>query len=214
MTSRGGTTRGAQVVLSGVADPRWVELQEAELNRFERDRLAILAMAGEFRTSFQFTETAGFAEVYTPPHPYFSWGTEHVAVIEDRDQFISLQHTLVMYFEDESGTTTGPFVMKHWRQDWTYQDTDLHTFQGNGVWQRLRMTDSDVAGTWSQAVFQVDDSPRYETIGRWQHGTQFSAWQSETSQRPLPRREFSVRDDLQHSRRRTSNHHPAHRMDP
>jgi len=72
-------------------------------------------MAGNFRTSFQFTETAGFTDAYTPPRPYFSWGTEQVAVIEDTEEFISLQHTLVMYFQDESGEVTGPLVMKHWR---------------------------------------------------------------------------------------------------
>ncbi|MEM6641275.1 MAG: DUF6607 family protein, partial [Pseudomonadota bacterium] len=37
--------------------------------------------------------------------------------------------------------------------------------------------------------------PRYETIGRWVHEPGYSHWQSERMYRPLPRREFSVRDD-------------------
>lgn len=195
MVSRGGTSQGSDVTLVVEPDIRWQNLQEVELDTFERDRAAILAMEGSYRTSFQFTETAGFTDDFAPARPYFSWGTEQVSVIEDTGTFISLQHTLVMYFEDESGEVMGPMVMKHWRQDWTYEDTDLHTYQGNNVWARQRLASEDVRGAWSQAVFQVDDSPRYEVIGHWVHGKQFSAWNSLTSDRPLPRREHSVRDD-------------------
>tara|TARA_B100001123_G_C15310084_1_gene1024052 strand:- start:830 stop:2119 length:1290 start_codon:yes stop_codon:yes gene_type:complete len=195
MTSRGGTTQGSQVLLSKEPHAAWIALQDPNLSDFERDRQAILSMAGNYRTSFQFTETAGFVANYKPPRPYFSWATEHVSVIEDTGKFISLQHTLVMYFANESGKVEGPMVMKHWRQDWTYQDTDLHTYRGNRSWGRQRYLEEEVAGSWSQAVFQVDDSPRYEVIGRWLHDKQFSAWSSQTSRRPLPRREYSVRDD-------------------
>lgn len=195
MVSRGGTSQGTEVTLVTEPHSNWLSLQESGLNEFERDRRGILAMAGDYRTSFQFTETAGFTDSYSPSRPYFSWGTEHVAVIEDTGTFISLQHTLVMYFKDETGTEMGPMVMKHWRQDWTYQDTDLHAYTGNKIWARRRIPEAEATGTWTQSVFQVDDSPRYEVVGRWQHGKQFSAWSSETSYRPLPRREYSVRDD-------------------
>jgi hypothetical protein len=50
-------------------------------------------------------------------------------------------------------------------------------------------------GYWTQSVYQVDDSPRYQALGRWQHQPQFSSWQSDSFTRPLPRREFSVRSD-------------------
>ena len=195
MISRGGTTQGSEVTLATEPDQRWMDLQEPVLDILERDRRAILAMAGDYRVSFQFTETAGFTDDYQPPRPYFSWGTEHVAVIEDTGEFISLQHTLVMYFQQESGEIMGPAIMKHWRQDWTYQDTDLHTYRGDRTWARQRLSEEEVKGAWSQAVFQVDDSPRYEVLGRWSHGKSYSAWTSQTSDRPLPRREYSVRDD-------------------
>jgi hypothetical protein len=54
-----------------------------------------------------------------------------------------------------------------------------------------------VAGTWAQSVFQVDDSPRYEASGKWQHYPNFSTWLSGTTWRPLPSREKRVRDDYQ-----------------
>ena len=59
------------------------------------------------------------------------------------------------------------------------------------------MKPKNIEGTWSQSVFQVDDSPRYEGIGRWQHTKNSSIWTSQITYRPLPRREFSVRDDYQ-----------------
>jgi hypothetical protein len=44
-------------------------------------------------------------------------------------------------------------------------------------------------------VYQVDDSPRYEAVGGWEHYAGHSTWTSANTWRPLPRREFSVRDD-------------------
>jgi hypothetical protein len=58
-------------------------------------------------------------------------------------------------------------------------------------------TADEARGRWSQAVFQVDDSPRYEALGEWEHYGSYSAWTSERTARPLPRRETTVRDDYQ-----------------
>jgi hypothetical protein len=46
-------------------------------------------------------------------------------------------------------------------------------------------------------VYQVDESPRYASVGRWEHTPSFSTWISADTWRPLPRREWSVRDDYQ-----------------
>jgi hypothetical protein len=192
---RGGMTQGGDILLANNTDHRWLDLQEPGISDFEKDRRSILNMAGSFRVSFQFIETAGFVDNYSPPRPYFSWGTEKVQVLEDRGDFICLQHILVMFFKDSSGTIQGPMVMKHWRQDWTYQDTNLHLYEVQRKWSRKNFEESDVQGKWSQAVFQVDDSPRYEVLGRWKHENGVSFWKSDFSGRPLPRREFSVRKD-------------------
>ena len=50
---------------------------------------------------------------------------------------------------------------------------------------------------WLQTVYQVDESPRYASTGRWQHTPSFSTWLSGDTWRPLPRREWSVRSDYQ-----------------
>lgn len=191
---RGGTTRGTPVTL---APGRPLPLPEiaAAADAFTRDRAAIRALAGDYRVSFHFMESLGLAADYKPVRPYHSWATEHVRIIEDTGRFISLQHTLVMFFRNPDGTNSEPMLTKHWRQDWTYEDTDLHTFRGASTWARRRPAAGEASGAWSQAVFQVDDSPRYEALGRWEHRGNASVWTSERAWRPLPRREHTVRTD-------------------
>jgi len=157
-----------------------------------KDRQAILAMAGEYRVTFQFQETVAAKSDYKLKEPYRSEATEFVEVIEDSGDFISLQHVLVIHREGKD-----PVVVKHWRQDWKFEDTQLLVFRGNQTWEQTTLTADEAKGTWSQAVYQVDDSPRYESIGQWTHVGERSAWESEETWRPLPRREFSKRSDYQ-----------------
>jgi hypothetical protein len=194
---RGGSSRGAPITLDTTASAQWNALQQPGLAKFERDRRAILAMAGGYRASFEFLETVGYATDYKPPAPYQSWGTEYVYVVEDRGDFISLQHIMVMFVAEKDGRISQPMVMKHWRQDWHYQDTQLLEYVGNNRWKLRQLDKTTVQGTWSQSVYQVDDSPRYASIGTWQHNNSFSAWQSANTWRPLPRREHTVRNDYQ-----------------
>lgn len=193
MKPRGGSTKGSEVTLMKGAKEAWKRLREPGLDKFEQDRRAILALAGNYRVSFDFTETVGLVEDFKPTRPYFSWGTENVTLLEDKGKSISLQHSLVMYFKDEKGETSGPHVMKHWRQDWTYEDPELQVYQGDMTWKKSPTPSPQ--GKWSQAVFQVDDSPRYEVAGAWSHEGGLSIWRSDNCPRPLPRREFTIRKD-------------------
>lgn len=84
---------------------------EAAQADFQRDRQAILAMAGDHRVMFDFKETAAFVPDYEPIKPKESGGYEIVRVIEDTGAKIALQHILVM--EMDSGQT---FIIKHWQQ--------------------------------------------------------------------------------------------------
>ena len=157
---RGGTSKGTPVTLDTQPHPGWLQLQDPKLSAFERDRQAILAMAGPYRTTFDFLETVGYVPGFKPDKPYQSWGTEYVYVVEDKKDFISLQHIMVMFFQ-QGEEMVGPMVMKHWRQDWQYQKRDLLVYAGNDTWKHEKLTRSEAKGTWTQAVFQVDDSPRY-----------------------------------------------------
>ncbi|MEM9752447.1 MAG: DUF6607 family protein [Planctomycetota bacterium] len=161
---------------------------------FEQDRAAILAMAGDYRVKFQFQETVAIQADYDLKDPYHAEATEFVEVVEDTGDRIVLQHVLVL--APKAGETE-PRVVKHWRQDWRYEDTKVTLFRGHRVFEHLTLPAESVAGTWSQAVYQVDDSPRYEAIGTWTHIGERSTWQSEETWRPLPRREYTKRSDYQ-----------------
>ena len=191
---RGGTTKGTPVQLDKAAGSAWTALQAQGLSKQERDRRAILAMAGEYRASFDFIEVAGFTPGYEPVRPYQSWGTEQVYVVTDEPDFVSLQHVMVLFFESD-GQTMGPMVIKHWRQDWHWQARELTVYTGHNTWGKTRVSRNAAKGAWLQAVYQVDDSPRYQSLGRWTHNASQSNWLSEETWRPIPRREFSVRDD-------------------
>ena len=96
---RGGSTKGPAVDLDLSSSAAWEKLQEKGISKFEKDRRAILAMLGEYRVYFDFMETMGFTEGYSPSRPYQSWATEFVTLVEDKRDFISLQHILVILFK-------------------------------------------------------------------------------------------------------------------
>lgn len=194
MELRGGTTSGPPVQLDKTPSETWKSLQQEGISNFERDRRAILAMAGDYRAEFNFLETVSFEKEYEFDRPYRSWATERVYVIEDKGDFISLQHILCMFIED-NGEINGPFVVKHWRQDWTYEPKKFHTYVGNSTWKIRKISDERREGSWLQEVFNVDDSPRYASVGTWEHTNDYSMWKGDSTYRPLPRREYSVRSD-------------------
>jgi hypothetical protein len=185
------------VVLDTAPGESWKRLREPGLSAFERDRRAILAMAGPYRVSFDFLEVVRFDPSLKPDAPYQSWGTEYVFVSEDRNDFIALQHILVMRMQLEDGKASEPMVVRHWRQEWRYQADSLLAYEGANTWARRPLAEEQRHGAWVQSVFQVDDSPRYAARGRWQHNDGTSTWISDETWRPLPRREFSVRNDYQ-----------------
>jgi hypothetical protein len=154
-----------------------------------RDRAAILAMAGEYEVGFSFREELALAEGYTPREPYQVDGHELVVVVEDAPTRIVLQHLLVV------GPASEPRVVKHWRQDWVYEDSELLEFRGSGTWEARRLAPDAARCAWTQSVFEVNDAPRYEGWGRWQHTGGTSAWTSNETWRPLPRREYTKRSD-------------------
>lgn len=159
-----------------------------------KDRQAILAMAATHAVTFHFEETAAIAPDYRlKTKPYDETATEVVTVVEDTPARIALQHLLLV--PGKEGKTQ---VIKHWAQIWTWQDTELLDYCGSEddmLWKKIRLTPAQAAGTWSQLVTQIDDTPRYEGYGKWTHENGESSWQSHPTRRPLPRREYSKRDD-------------------
>ncbi len=194
---RGGSTTGIPVSLATEASTQWTSLKEDGLTALEQDRRAILAMTGDYRISFDFLEVEMYSDSTTPSDPYRSWATERVFVIENTEERISLQHIIVMFMQGEDGTTQGPMLVKHWRQDWEYEPETALEFIGERQWTTRTLTEDERKGRWQQTVYQVDDSPRYAMRGTWEHNAAYSSWLSEPAWRPLPRREYTVRSDYQ-----------------
>ena len=151
-----------------------------------KDIEAIKEMCGCFEIDFKFSETFQYSNDsnYSKSKNYNSKALEYAKLIKDEKGHISIQHLLVM----------GDYVIKHWRQDWIYQNKDLLKYDGNNNWKYKSKTKRAVKGQWTQKVFQVDDSPRYEGSATWVHIDGKSYWEN-SSYAPLPRREYTKRDD-------------------
>lgn len=156
---------------------------------FEQDRESILAMTGDYKVTFDFTETVSFVNGYELKDPKLSGGHESVRVVEDRGDYISLQHTLVV------GPDAAPVVVKHWRQDWQYQPERVLVFVGGNAWEWRDVPVSEQSGAWSQTVYQVDDAPRYGAVAQWTYDDGLAEWTPPHEWRPLPRRDMTTRDD-------------------
>ena len=155
-----------------------------------KDVQSIKSMCGCFEIEFNFVETFVFSEKqdYQKSKIYKTRALEWGQLILDEKNKISIQHLLIV------GSKQFPSIVKHWRQDWIYQNTDLYLYDKNDKWSYVSLDKKDVKGQWTQKVFQVDDSPRYEGSASWVHLDGKSYWEN-TTPAPLPRREFSKRSD-------------------
>lgn len=158
--------------------------------KHKQDIKAIKKMCGCFEISFNFAETFNYVEdsLYMPSKTYISSGLELAKLIVDENDKISIQHIL------QVGPPSSPYVIKHWRQDWLFENTNLYLYNANNQWLFEEKSKKDVKGQWTQKVYQVDDSPRYEGSGSWVHVDGKSYWENITPA-PLPRRESTVRSD-------------------
>ena len=156
-----------------------------------QDRTAIKEMSGCFEVTFNFSETFNYSTDtnYTPSKTKTNKGLEWAQIIIDENNKISIQHLL------QVGTPAKPYIVKHWRQDWIYQNQDFYTYAGNNSWSFNKKPKKEVRKQWTQKVYQVDDSPRYEGSATWVHVDGKSYWEN-TTNAPLPRREYTKRSDF------------------
>lgn len=156
----------------------------------KKDNESIKKMCGCFEVTFNFAETFNYSKdsLYKPSKNKVAKALEWAQLIEDDKKKISIQHLL------QVGRPTDPQIVKHWRQDWIYQNQNFYMFNGDNNWKFETKTKSDVKGQWTQKVYQVDDSPRYEGSGSWVYVDGKTYWEN-TTDAPLPRREYTKRSD-------------------
>ncbi|MEL7122153.1 MAG: DUF6607 family protein [Bacteroidota bacterium] len=167
-----------------------VAFGQSKKAKMQMDQKAIKSMCGCYDIKFNFAETFNYSEdpEYMPSKTYLTGGLEWAQLVVDENDEIVIQHLLVMEHEGQS------HVIKHWRQDWKYENTDFYMFDHDNKWKYVNMPKADVKGQWTQKVYQVDDSPRYEGSASWVHVDGKSYWEN-TTDAPLPRREYTKRSD-------------------
>ena len=159
-------------------------------SKLEKDRAAIKSMCGCYEVGFNFTETFSYSDdsTYIPSKQKRTGALELVTLVEDSEGKIVIQHLLIV------GDPAEPMIIKHWRQDWMFENTSFYMFNGDNQWLYKEKPAEEVTGQWTQKVYQVDDSPRYEGSSSWVHVDGRRYWEN-TTDAPLPRREYTQRSD-------------------
>lgn len=143
-------------------------------------------LCGCFNVEFKYAETFSPDENYKfHDRETINGGLEFVFPVEATDKKIVLQHLLVI---------TDKVIIKHWREDWTYENPIVWKYQGNKTWKKEIQKPEAVKGKWTQSVWEVSDEPRYQGSSEWLNANGQKYWLS-TTDAPLPRREYSVRSD-------------------
>ena len=147
---------------------------------------SISKLCGCFEVEFKYAETFS-------PDPHYQYherdeingGVELAIPIEVTDTKIVIQHLLVI---------TDSMIVKHWREEWTYENPVLWVYKGDRTWVRTIVPVEQVKGKWTQTVWEVADEPRYQGFSQFVNLDGKIIWQN-TTDAPLPRREYSTRSD-------------------
>lgn len=142
-------------------------------------------LCGCFSVNFKYAETFSPDNTYKFHEREEMNATELVLPIEKSDRKMVMQHLLVI---------NDTMIIKHWREEWEYESPVLYEYAGNKTWNKKQLPASDVAGKWTQTVWEVNDEPRYQGISSWIANDGKVFWES-TADAPLPRREYTVRND-------------------
>lgn len=150
------------------------------------DRKVVDKFCGCFDVEFKYAETFAPDLDYkfhnrdeTPPVAELS-----LPIIETDNKLV-IQHLLLV---------NDSIVVKHWREDWTYENPVIWKYTGDRTWVKETLKAEQVKGKWTQTIWEVSDEPRYQGFSQFVQMDNKIIWQS-TTDAPLPRREYSVRND-------------------
>ncbi len=139
-----------------------------------------------------------YAETFSPDRNYKfherednSAALELAIPIENSERKISIQHLLVV---------SGGMIVKHWREDWVFEPTQIWEYTGDLRWVKKNVSPEQVKGKWMQTVWEVSDAPRYQGFSEWVKTDGKLFWLN-TTDAPLPRREYTTRNDYNILRR-------------
>lgn len=151
----------------------------------KEDVQAINSMCGCYEVTFNFAETFAPDKNYERHDNYRAGALEYIFPVEESKNKIVLQHLLIV---------ADTLIIKHWRQDWLYENTEVYVYDRNYAWRYTEIPGAEAKGAWTQKVYQVDDGPRYEGVATWVHVDGKHFWEN-TTYAPLPRRDATKRRD-------------------
>lgn len=151
-----------------------------------QDKKNIDKLCGCFEVSFKYAETFSPDPDYKFHEREEIGGTAELALpIEVTDKKIVIQHLLIV---------NPKVIVKHWREEWTYENPVIWKYKGDRTWIKETLPAEAVKGKWTQTVWEVADEPRYQGFSQFVNLDGKIVWQN-TTDAPLPRREYSVRSD-------------------
>lgn len=148
-------------------------------------------LCGCFDIEFKYAETFSPDKNYKYHDREVLGAKELALAVEKSDKKIVIQHLLVI-----DDTT----VIKHWREDWTYEQPYVWQYEPDKKWIKKDLKPEQYKNKWTQTVWEVDDAPRYQGISDWVTTDNKTFWLN-TTDAPLPRREYTTRNDYNVLRR-------------
>ena len=88
-------------------------------------------MCGCYEVKFNFAETFSPDKDYEYHDNYSSGATEYAMVVEESKNKVAIQHILVV---------GGEHIVKHWRQDWIYENTELYQYDQDNTWKYVSLS--------------------------------------------------------------------------
>jgi hypothetical protein len=147
---------------------------------------AVNKLCGCFEVDFKYAETFSPNPDYKYHERDETGATAELALpIEVSDKKIVIQHLLIV---------SPTVIVKHWREEWTYENPVIWKYKADRTWVKETVPAEQVKGKWTQTVWEVADEPRYQGFSQFVDLDGKTIWQN-TTDAPLPRREYSVRSD-------------------
>jgi len=153
----------------------------------KKDLQAIDNLCGCFEVTFNYAETFtnDSSKTYSAKPLNNHKVIEYVLPIKKTPNEIVMQHILVV---------SDKVMIKHWRENWIYQNNVIWDYVNENTWSKRTLDNSKVAGEWTQTVWEVSDAPRYQGTSKWITTNNQTFWLN-TADAPLPRREYTTRND-------------------
>ncbi len=122
----------------------------AQTNKKQKDITAIKSMSGCYQVGFNFSETFNYSkdENYKSSAVKHDKALEWVEILTDKKNKIQLQHLLIVGPKDK------PHIVKHWRQDWLFENQDLFLFNKSNSWKYSEYSKEQVKGNGRKKYFK------------------------------------------------------------